>query len=222
MEQILYLTIAMSLIKVLIIEDLPPVMDWLVQSVRLAFDHVEITQAMTLKEALMHVKQKEFNLALVDIGLPDGSGLDVLDYFRVNNCSTMSVVTTIFDDDQHVFNALRKGARGYILKDKDKEQLAQMLVNIDKGQLPISSAIANKLLNFFNPQVPKSSLTNREKEVLTLIAKGIKVPKVAELIGIKSSTCYGYVKDIYLKLDINSRSEATLEATKMGLIDRNI
>jgi DNA-binding NarL/FixJ family response regulator len=212
----------MAIKKVLIIEDLKPVQKWLNQSVQLAYNEAEITLAADLASAYKHVKNDDFDLALVDIGLPDGSGLDIVDYLTQNNKHTIIVITTIFDDDQHVFNALRKGAKGYILKDKDKDQLAQMLVNIEHGQQPISSAIANKLLNFFNPQPPKSNLTNREKEVLTLIAKGIKVPQVSELLGIKSSTCYGYVKEIYLKLDINSRAEATMEASKMGLIDRNL
>ncbi len=212
----------MAMNNILIIEDLAPVMNWLEQSVNIAYDGANITKAINLKSALQAVKTNAYDLALVDIGLPDGSGLDVVDYLTQNKKSTMIVMTTIFDDDQHVFSALRKGARGYILKDKDKDQLAQMLINIENGQLPISPTIANKLLNFFNPQQPKSNLTNREKEVLTLIAKGIKVPEVADLLEIKKSTCYGYVKDIYQKLDINSRSEATMEASKMGLIDRNL
>lgn len=208
--------------NILIIEDLAPVMQWLEQSVNLAYVDANITKALDLKSAMNEVKSQLFDLALVDIGLPDGCGLEVVDYLTQNKMPTMVVMTTIFDDDQHVFSALRKGARGYILKDQDKEHLAQMLIDIENGQLPISPAIANKLLNFFNPQQPKNNLTNREKEVLTLIAKGIKVPQVADLLEIKKSTCYGYVKDIYLKLDINSRAEATMEASKMGLIDRNI
>ncbi len=212
----------MAMNNILIIEDIAAVMQWLEQSVNLAYSQPQITKVMDLCSALEAVKSQSFDLALIDIGLPDGSGLDVVDYLTQNNTATMIVMTTIFDDDQHVFSALRKGARGYILKDKDKDQLAQMLINIENGQLPISPAIANKLLHFFNPQQPKCKLTNREKEVLTLIAKGIKVPQVADLLEIKKSTCYGYVKEIYLKLGINSRSEATMEASKMGLIDRNL
>ena len=212
----------MTINKVLIIEDLPPVMDWLSQSVELVYSNAEIARAINLASAFEQVKNNDFDLALVDIGLPDGSGLDIVDYLTNNNKSTLIVMTTIFDDDQYVFSALRKGAKGYILKDQDKDQLAQMLQNIENGQQPISPAIANKLLNFFNPQRPKNNLTNREKDVLTLIAKGFKVPEASDMLGIKSSTCYGYVKEIYLKLDINSRAEATLEATKMGLIDHNL
>jgi len=212
----------MNIKNILIIEDIPAVMQWLVHSVQLAYSDANTSQATTLKQALSLIKDTDYDLALVDIGLPDGSGLDVVDYLTTHEKATLIVITTIFDDDQHVFSALRKGAKGYILKDKDKTQLAQMLVNIENGQQPISPAIANKLLNFFTPKPPKYKLTKREKDVLTLIAKGIKVPNVADLLGIKSSTCYGYVKEIYLKLDINSRSEATLAASKMGLIDPNM
>ncbi len=212
----------MSINKILIIEDLPPVMDWLQQTVALAYGQAQVETANDLASAFVLVKSQIFDLALVDIGLPDGSGLDIVDYFHQQKAPTMVVITTIFDDDQHVFSALRKGARGYILKDQDKEQLAQMLVNIEQGKLPISAAIANKLLGFFNPQISKNELTKREKEVLTLIAKGIKVPQVAEMLGIKSSTGYGYVKEIYQKLGINSRAEATMEASKMGLIEHGL
>jgi len=212
----------MSINNILIIEYLKPVMQWLKQSVALAYENAQVAAAIDLASAFDLVKNKNFDLALVDIGLPDGSGLDIVDYLHINKKQTMVVITTIFDDDQHVFSALRKGARGYILKDKDKDSLAQMLIDIEHGKLPISPAIANKLLGFFNPQMPETSLTNREKDVLTLIAKGIKVPQVADMLGIKSSTCYGYVKDIYQKLDINSRAEATMEASKMGLINHGL
>ncbi|MFK8013410.1 MAG: response regulator [Marinicellaceae bacterium] len=212
----------MAITNILIIEDLKPVIEWLNQSVQLAYSEATISQATTLSSAMSLVKSHDYDLALVDIGLPDGNGLDVVDFLAQNKPNTMIVMSTIFDDDQHVFSALRKGAKGYILKDQDKDQLAQMLINIEQGQQPISAAIANKLLNFFNPQPPKNNLTSREKDVLSLIAKGFKVPKVADLLGIKSSTCYGYVKEIYIKLDINSRAQATMAASKMGLIDHNI
>lgn len=194
-------------------------MKWLIHSVELVYPDADIFTSATLKDALNEIIHQDFDMALVDIGLPDGSGLDIVDYLTTHGKQTLIVMSTIFDDDQHVFSALRKGAKGYILKDQDKSQLAQMLINISNGQLPISPQIANKLLGFFNPQPVENNLTKREKEVLTLLAKGINVPKVAEMLEIKSSTCYGYVKDIYQKLNINSRAEATLQATKMGLVD---
>ena len=131
------------------------------------------------------------------------------------------MVTTIFEDDGHLFPALRAGAQGYVLKDLPQEQLAAMLVGIERGQPPLSPSIARRLLSFFNPPVPAASpdenpLTERETEVLRLIAKGFSVPKVAEQLGISRNTTAGYLKDIYRKLQVNSRAEATLAAARRG------
>lgn len=206
---------------VLLIEDIPHVAEWIHQATTLAFDESEIVVANTLAEGHQAIDQKRFDLALIDIGLPDGSGMDLLDRLCREQPNCLNVMSTIFDDDQHVFSALRKGAKGYILKDQSKQDLCQMLHGITQGHYPISPGIANKLLTFFQPVQLESQLTNRETEVLTLVAKGLSVPKVSDMLSIKSSTCYGYVKDIYRKLNINSRSEATLAAAKLGLISPN-
>ncbi len=204
--------------SILIIEDLPHVATWISQSVKLAFDSAEIMLATTLAEGHEALHTKTFDLALIDIGLPDGSGMELLIRLAAEQAHCLNVMSTVFDDDQHVFSALRHGAKGYILKDQSKNELSQMLLGITVGHYPISPAIANKLLHFFQPVKKAHNLTNRETEVLTLVAKGYAVPKAAGLLSIKPSTCYGYVKDIYRKLNINSRSEATLEAAKLGLI----
>jgi len=207
--------------KVLLLEDLPHVSDWLTAAIGQAFGaQVEVILAETRAAGLQQVTEHRFELALIDIGLPDGSGMDVLSCLLQHQPQCLNVMSTIFDDDQHVFQALRLGAKGYLLKDQSKQDMAGLLRGMLKGHYPISPAIANKLLSFFQPQTSplENPLTGRETEVLTLLAKGITVPKVAALLEIKPSTCYGYVKDIYRKLNINSRSEATLAATRMGLI----
>ena len=207
--------------KVLLLEDLPHVSDWLTAAIIQAFGpQVEVILAETKSAGLQQVALYRFDLALIDIGLPDGSGMDVLTCLLQQQPDCLNVMSTIFDDDQHVFQALRLGAKGYLLKDQSRQEMADLLRGILKGHYPISPAIANKLLGFFQPQTnpAEDPLTGRETEVLTLLAKGITVPKVAALLEIKPSTCYGYVKDIYRKLNINSRAEATLAATRMGLI----
>ena len=203
---------------ILLIEDIPHVAQWIYQALNLAFKKSQITVASTLKEGHKALDEQTYDLALIDIGLPDGSGIDLLIRLAKEQPDCLKVMSTIFDDDQHVFSALRKGAKGYILKDQSKQELSQMLCGISKGHYPISPAIANKLLHFFQPTPKDNQLTNRETEVLTLVAKGFSVPKVAQLLSIKPNTCYGYVKDIYRKLNINSRSEAALAATQLGLI----
>jgi len=208
----------MAITKVLIVEDLPEAQVWLAQSAQLAFGDCSVVTAGTVSQAQQCIKQQIFDLVLLDIGLPDGSGLQLIQPILQQHSESLVVMATLFDDDVHVFSALRFGAKGYILKDQSKDNLAQMLLGINNGHFPISPAVANKLLQFFQPAEIKNELTPREQDVLILVAKGYAVPQVADFLTIKKSTCYGYVKDIYRKLKINSRAEATLEAAKMGLI----
>lgn len=208
----------MAIKTVLIVEDLPEAQAWLKQSAQLAFTACQVVVAENLKVARDTLKDETFDLVLLDIGLPDGSGLQLIQPILHHHAGCLVVMATLFDDDTHVFTALRQGAKGYILKDQSKDDLAQMLLGIERGHYPLSPSVANKLLQFFQPATIKNDLTPREQEVLTLVAKGYAVPQVADYLTIKKSTCYGYVKDIYRKLNINSRAEAAMEAAKMGLI----
>lgn len=204
--------------KVLIVEDLPHVLKWQRASVFQAFPEAMIDCVSSLLDAKAILNKHDFDLVLLDIGLPDGSGLDLIPLVLKKNVTSMIVVSTLFDDDVHVFKALRMGAKGYILKDESKAELSDMLKKIEMGHQPISPGVANRLLAYFSPQPEVVRLTPRETEVLTCIAKGLSVPETSDVLKIKSNTCYGYIKDIYQKLNINSRAEAALEATKMGLI----
>ncbi len=205
--------------NVLIVEDIPHVTEWLVNAATEAFPAAQITSADSLMETREQLKCIKPDLLLLDIGLPDGSGLDLMPLIKDHHPECVVIISTLFDDDDHVFKALRLGAKGYVLKDQSKADMAALLRGLRFGQLPISPAIANKLLLFFNPLPQTNQLTPRETEVLTLIAKGLTVPRVAELLAIKSSTCYSYIKSIYQKLNINSRAEAAMEASRLGLIN---
>lgn len=208
---------------ILLVEDLPPVQKWLRSVIEQAFPGATIKLAASVQEALQCLQQNQFELALLDIGLPDGSGLQIVEKIHANNqqadqpCTI--IMSTIFDDDEHLFSALRKGAEGYLLKDQSQQELIEILQKHQQGQAAISPAIAHKLLRFFQPGKEASPLTTRENEMLILIAKGITVPVASDQLSIKPSTGYEYVRNIYRKLNINSRSEATLYATRTGLID---
>jgi len=151
--------------------------------------------------------------------LPDGSGLEVIRRIAETAPETVVVVSSVFADDEHVFPALRAGARGYVLKDQSTEDLVPLLRGIVSGQPPLSPAITRRLLSFFGPAEPNAdTLTPREVEVLTLIAKGLANAKVAAVLGISPHTASGYVKEIYRKLSVSSRAEATLEAARRGIV----
>lgn len=208
----------------LILDDLPACISWLSRALAQAFPGIRIQTATTLAEARAAViAHAALDLALVDLGLPDGDGTTLIPRLREQQPRAVPVVTTVFDDDAHLFPALRAGAAGYLLKDEAVDVLAQRLRGIVEGQPPLSPSIARRLLRHFLPPAPTPAppvhpLSPRETEVLRMIAKGYSVPEAADLLGLTKHTVAGYVKDIYRKLDVGSRAEATLEATRRGLI----
>lgn len=204
----------------LIVEDLPDARDWLIAVMAEAFPGIDIDTAGTLCVARTTIANRLPDVALIDIGLPDGSGIDLIAELNRDHPQVMSIVTSVFDDDTHLFAALGAGASGYLLKDQSRDDLTEMLRRIADGQPPLSPAIARRLLGFFGPKeaMDDTHLTSRERDVLALIAKGYTTAKVAEYLGITRNTASGYVKLIYRKLNITSRAEAALEASRRGII----
>lgn len=207
--------------RVLIVEDLPDVADWLHLQVAALLGPEHIDQAASLKEAAGKISAQTYDLALIDLGLPDGSGVDLVRPFKEAHRDGLCVVTTIFDDAEHLFGSLRAGADGYLLKDDTEAEFRQQLAGILAGRPPLSSSIARRLLERFHPVFGEQepALTGRETDMLTLIAKGLSVKHAAEKLGISPNTAAGYMKDVYIKLQVNTRAEATLKAIHLGLVN---
>ena len=211
---------ALAVNSVLILDDIAETRSWLALIVTAAFPGVAIVFAASVAEAKSQLASIEIDLALLDLGLDDGSGLEVLATCGALSKPPACVVTTVFDDDGHLFAALRGGARGYLLKDRPAEELTIALRGIVAGQPPLSPAIATRLLRFFNPMIPAGeALSVRETEVLVLVSKGFTVAETARSLGLAPSTVSGYVKDVYRKLRICNRAEAALEAQRRGLLN---
>jgi DNA-binding NarL/FixJ family response regulator len=210
--------------RALLLEDLPDVAGWLATLLRDRFPGVEVAHASTLAEGLRLLDGGFLaDLALVDLGLPDGNGTTLIRALAQRQPGCIIVVTTLFGDDAHVFPALRAGAHGYLLKDQPEDKLAAALDGVLRGEPPLSPAIAQRLLRVFNappePTHPDAEqLTAREREVLVLVSKGCRLPELAERLQISRHTVSDHLKHIYRKLNINSRAEATLEAARMGLV----
>jgi DNA-binding NarL/FixJ family response regulator len=207
--------------EALILEDYPETRELLTELLREAFGEINITAVGTLTEARANLKDRHYNLALIDISLPDGSGIDLIHEFAHKSPDTYCVVATIFDDDEHLFPALQAGAHGYLLKEQPRDQLVTLLKRILSGEPPLSPAIARRVLQHFHARddgKPDTTLSTRETEVLTLIAKGMNRSEIARLLGISVNTASGYIKTIYQKLNVSSRAEATLEASRLGLV----
>lgn len=204
--------------RALVVDDLAASRDWLTRSLLLAFPGIRVDAAGSLADA-RPLQTPTPPLALIDLGLPDGSGLRLIETLHPLGCCC--IVATVFDDDAHLFPALHAGAAGYVLKDQGQDQLAAMLRGITDGQPALSPSIARRLLRHFQPVAsapPSAALTARETEVLRLVAKGLTVADVARLLALSPHTVSGYLKDIYRKLSVNSRAEAALEAARRGLI----
>ena len=249
-------------IKVLILEDNPVARSFLNRVVRESFtDTIWITEAGDLESARRELSAAPaasaaadlFRLILVDLELPDGSGLELLT--ELAKYPATKIVTTLYSDDDHLFPALQCGADGYLLKEDRFEVLVEELQKIVRGQPPLSPAIARRLLAHFRlgsisasagggmsvpaytafqssrqPSGPALStasaaatldydkLTPRESEVLTYLSKGFTIKEIASLMGIKWFTVNDHIKSIYKKLNVSSRAEAAVLASRQGLV----
>jgi DNA-binding NarL/FixJ family response regulator len=212
--------------RILIIEDIAEVAQWLHTQVCELYPDAEIDQTSDVAGSVQAMRQHRYELALVDLGLPDGDGTDLIRMLKAINPEAICVVTTIFDDAEHLLAALRAGADGYLLKDDTEAEFMQQLAGILDGRPPLSASIARSLLAQFQPgnsakqpHEQDATLTLRETEMLTLTAKGLSVRHASELLGISYHTAAGYLKDVYRKLQVNSRAEATIKAMNLGLIN---
>jgi DNA-binding NarL/FixJ family response regulator len=216
----------------LVVEDLPDTREWLCAVLRENFADLDLNAFSTLAEArgwLAAARPDEIarvKLALVDLGLPDGSGVELIREL-VDRCpNVVPIVATIYDDDEHLFDAIAAGAQGYLLKNQDQALLAHYLRRIERGEPTLSPSIARRMFSYFRerpasrnrPVDGEAVLTPREMEVLALLGVGSRVPEVAYRLGLTEHTVATYVKTIYRKLKISSRAEAALEASRRGLI----
>jgi DNA-binding NarL/FixJ family response regulator len=218
---------AMAMKNVLLLEDLPEIRAWLRKLVLQVFPGSQISESSRVHDALEMVSAVKIDLALIDLGLPDGSGVDVVTKLRDVQPESQSVVVTIHDDDEHLFPALQAGAFGYILKEQPRELITEQLQRISQGEPPLSPSIARRVMAHFSakakPQanaMPHVSLTERESEVLLRVAKGYTLPEIGVQLGLSRHTIADYVKQIYRKLNVSSRAEAALEAQRLGLFGR--
>lgn len=219
--------------RALIVEDLDEPREWLAELLPQALPSVrQVDTVATLAQARERMRDHAYGLALVDWGLPDGTSESLIRELVAARAGAVVIVATIHDDDTHVFPALRAGAQGYILKSQPGVVVISQLRRIEMGEPALSPSIALRVLRHFHAAPapidtvrstgldgePPKQLTEREIDVLRLIAKGYKAPEVAPLLGITAHTVSSYVRDIYRKLGISSRAEAAMEAAKRGLV----
>ncbi|MET0312626.1 MAG: response regulator transcription factor [Burkholderiaceae bacterium] len=220
-----------SPIHIALVEDDPVFRDAFTGAVAQAPDMVLRIVATTRREALAALDQPAPDVMVVDLGLPDGSGIDVIAAARIRWPSCEAMVSTTFGDEAHVLSSIEAGARGYLLKDSAPARMVDEIRSLRAGGSPISPLIARQVLMRMNHHEPapsqpapleisrqRSGLSAREREVLVFITKGFTYEEIAGLMGISRHTVLTFVRRIYAKLEVGSKVEAIYEARKQGLL----
>jgi len=217
--------------SVLIVEDEPEFMRRFSSAV-LADPELHLAAVVSTGAAAIGVLDAQApDVMLVDLGLPDMDGVEVIRHAARHRPGCDVLVVTMFGDDEHVLASIEAGATGYLLKDAMAERVAAGIHELRAGGSPISPSIARRVLARFRvgavpadrveaaaAAVAPSPLTERETEILRLTAKGLSFDTIGELIGISPHTVVAHVKKIYRKLAVHSRGEAVYEAGQMGLL----
>lgn len=182
--------------------------------------------AATFEDGRRLLRTPDAAVLITDLGLPDGSGVELIREARKGRAELLALVITVFGDESHVVAAIEAGAMGYLLKDGTADYIGSSILEMIGGGSPISPPIARYLLRRFrsaepappDADTPGTRLSDREREVLTLIVKGFSYAEIASLLGVSTHTVTTHVRGIYRKLEVHSRGEAVYEALAMGIV----
>jgi DNA-binding NarL/FixJ family response regulator len=174
------------------------------------------------KNADKHILKYEPNVVLMDIDMPEVNGIEGVKLIKGVSPQTHIIMLTVFDDDEKIFESIKAGADGYILKKSIPIELIPAIHNASTGGASISPGVATKVLNAFrikNTATQNFSLSKREQEVLELLTKGYSYKKIATDLFVSVDTIGSHIKNIYSKLHVNSAPEAVAKALKYRIVD---
>jgi len=208
--------------RILIVEDDPVVRKFLCLAVDQSSQLQVIGCAESVEDGRAMLGEKTPDVLLVDLGLPDGSGIALIRQARAGKKPIECMVITAFDDNQHLFQALQAGATGYLLKDALPDNIGDSILKLLAGESPISPTIARSLLTSFCQEASTSTadalLTEREQEVLELMAKGLIRKEIAHHLAISLHTINSHIRHIYHKLEVSSNLDAIRKARQLKVI----
>jgi len=212
----------MEPIKVLITDDHPVVREGLSAMLSKEHDIQVVGEAENGVEAIEKARALQPDVVLMDLRMPELDGVEAMRQIRVKNLDMKFIVLTTYDNDEYIFKGIEAGARAYLLKDAPREELFKAIRAVYKGESLIEPAAASKVLDRFaelsrEAQAP-NVISERELEVLNLIAKGAANKLIAATLSIGESTVKTHIQSIFQKLGVGDRTEAVTQAIKKGII----
>lgn len=213
----------METLRILVAEDHPLFRKGVISLLSSVPEFEVVGEAATGEEAVARAAELQPDVALMDLQMPNVNGIEATRKILQESPSVRVLVVTLFEDDDSVFMALRAGARGYVLKDADEEELMRAIQAVGRGEAIFSPAVATRVLAYFaalNPAAPPQAfptLTEREREILNLIAKGYPNPSIAKQLSLSTKTVGNYVSNVFTKLQVADRSQAIIRAREAGL-----
>ncbi len=196
------------------------------EGLRALFDSVADTavagEATTGAEAVRQAENLQPDVVLMDIQMPDMNGIEATRQIVQTSPHIGVIIVTMFEDDESLFAAMRAGARGYVLKGADQDEMLRAIRAVARGEALFGPAIAARLMSFFNSSNPPAvatfpDLTERELEVLQLLAKGLSNQEIADRLVISVKTVRNHVSNIFSKLQVVDRVQAVIRARNAGL-----
>jgi DNA-binding NarL/FixJ family response regulator len=207
-------------ITLAIVEDLDEVREGLKNFLALNPEFKVLDTYKTGEEASIDIPILKPDIVIMDINLPGMSGIDCVRIARKSNIRTQFMMFTVYENDEKVFEALKAGASGYLLKNTGMHQIIEALKELYEGGSPMSSNIARKLVNnfqektYYEAKTPITTLSVRENETLHLLSQGLLYKEIADQLGISTSTVRQHIHRIYEKLHVQNRTEAINKAFK--------
>lgn len=202
-----------------IIEDDEKIRNYLAEQIQLQIDVTELRSFGDGESALRALTVEPADIALFDINLPGMSGIECIARLKTIHPRMQMMVLTVYDNADNVFNALKAGAISYLLKSTSPEQIIEAIVEVNKGGSPISSQIARKVIEAFSVKENSNNyfqvLSRREQEMLEELSKGYRYKEIADKLFISLETVRTHIRNVYEKLQVNSRVEAL---KKTGLL----
>lgn len=212
----------MEPIKVLITDDHPVVREGLSAMLNKEPDIQVVGEAENGTEAIDKAKELQPDVVLMDLRMPEVDGVEAMRQIRAANPGIKFIVLTTYDNDEYIFKGIEAGARAYLLKDAPREELFKAIRAVYKGESLIEPAVAGKVLDRFAELSRQAqvvdALSEREVEVLKLMAKGAANKEIAAGLCISESTVKTHIQTIFQKLGVGDRTEAVTEALKKGII----